>query len=580
MKTEIEELRDAVKKGRDKMGYQLERDGGTSRLILEQELTFIESRQLEGYFWAAHQLVTELKKYENILIGPGWDWMISSHVCYTLGITNVSPSDINIEPILVWCDDNCNPTISIEVDEDSFSIVFQKAIRLYGFENVARMPVKTDGKHHLDFHDDIGYKNNGEEVYLHCCALLICPNGVANHFATDVVKDKDGNKILCTKDYIEECDNTRVFRFNILQSTSLSKIKGIQELKANNGKEVPKLYETSIWHEDYRLFYEGELNDIPLFDYNSIQEMTKIMMQMTTEEYGAFNNLLDIQGLFGLGEILNNKKAVAEYQQRHGIITILGKARFPWGLLYREDAAWFLHDCAGLSWKQTADVMMLADAKKKREAEKLKRFYLHQGMDNGFKKNELNRIWNTLFKKKTKKALPSKAHYAGRLYLSVFLARLKNEFPEEFNTKIGSEVLKRVYTLIDEKVTLQEEREKVKRCIMDVLNAPKGLISIDVDDVIHLFQEGGEIHVYDVSVDACKENRMTLLKAQLMRNSKHFEPYDYALVFFFFPENQPLLMEELQPFSEWFESVPNDYEMVWGMAPQSTLELRAIVLLQ
>ena len=344
MKTVIEELRDAVKKGRDKIGNQLERDGGTSKLILEQELTFIESRQLEGYFLAAHQLVTELKKCENILIGPGWDWMISSHVCYTLGITNVSPSDINIEPILVWGDDSSKPTISIEVDDDSFSVVFQKAIRLFGFENVARMPVKTAGKHHLDFHDDIGYKNNGEEVYLHCCALLICPNGVANHFATDVVKDKDGNKILCTKEYIEECDNTRVFRFNILQSTSLSKIKGIQERKANNGKEVPKLYETSIWHEDYRLFYDGELNDIPLFDYNSIQEMTKIMMQTTTEEYGAFNKLLDIQGLFGLGEILNNKKAVAEYQQRHGIITILGKARFPWGLLYREDAAWFLQN--------------------------------------------------------------------------------------------------------------------------------------------------------------------------------------------------------------------------------------------
>lgn len=99
---------------------------------------------------------------------------------------------------------------------------------------------------------------------------------------------------------------------------------------------------------------------------------------------------------------------------------------------------------------------------------------------------------------------------------------------------IDAEILQPVFELIDEKVSTQDERGTVKRSIMDVLNAPKGLVSIDINDVRDLFLE-----------------------------SYH-----------------PLLMEELQPFSEWIESVPDDFLIRWGMATQSTQEIRAIVLLQ
>lgn len=145
---------------------------------------------------------------------------------------------------------------------------------------------------------------------------------------------------------------------------------------------------------------------------------------------------------------------------------------------------------------------------------------------------------------------------------------------------IEAEVLKPVLTLIDEKVKIQDECEKVKRSLMDVLNAPKSLVSIDVNDVRDLFQDGGRIHAYDTSVDTSKENRMALIMEQIMSKAKHFEPYNHALVFFFFPEGRPLLMEELQPFSNWIESVPGEFMIKWGMATQSTQELRAIVILQ
>lgn len=145
---------------------------------------------------------------------------------------------------------------------------------------------------------------------------------------------------------------------------------------------------------------------------------------------------------------------------------------------------------------------------------------------------------------------------------------------------IKKKVLKPVFTIIDKKVMFQSECEKVKRSIVDVLNAPKSLVSIDVNDVRDLFQEGGVIHTFNASVGASIKKRMESLMDLIIVNTKKYEPFSHALIFFFFPEDRPLLMEELKPFSDWIESVPGELRIKWGMATQSTQEIRAIILLQ
>jgi hypothetical protein len=136
----------------------------------------------------------------------------------------------------------------------------------------------------------------------------------------------------------------------------------------------------------------------------------------------------------GDGYSLYDKATVTEYRKKHGIINLMEYKIRPWGILFREDAVRYFYGEVGLSWKQTSEIMKYADTKNENKAEKLKHFYLRQGVDSGYKEEELNYIWDSLFKRKTQKALPSKAHYAGRVYLSVFLAKLKDEFPKEFNT--------------------------------------------------------------------------------------------------------------------------------------------------
>ncbi len=353
MNTKIEQLREIVTNSVNTNEHHC-----VKRMILENELTFIENRHMEDYFLVAHRLMSELNKNGDVLIGPGWDWMIGSHVCRSLGITHMNPCDLSITPIITWGKDNYRPTITIEVDKESYEFVSKIIVE---YEDKSTLPI------------------------------------------------------------------------NIQSSEVLSRIKKILALIKKNGKDIPKLYDKSIWNEDYQLFYHGFLNEIPLFNDKSIQRLTKMLISQ--RRYGIFDELLDIQGLTNseVDYTLIGEDTIDRFQKKHGVLSIMGKNRFPWGFLFKEDAAWFLNGWVSLSWKQTAQVIEYADTKNEIEAEELKQIFICQGVNNGFKESELNRIWNSLFRRRTNETLPSKAHYAGRVYLSVFLARLKNEFPEEFN---------------------------------------------------------------------------------------------------------------------------------------------------
>jgi hypothetical protein len=121
---------------------------------------------------------------------------------------------------------------------------------------------------------------------------------------------------------------------------------------------------------------------------------------------------------------------------------------------------------------------------------------------------------------------------------------------------------------------------RTNRFIKEVLDSTNKLVNIDINDVRDLFQRGEELHTFDASVPADKENRMQQLMEHIKKCSKCHEPYNHALVFFFFPEERPLLMEEMKPLSEWIESIPGEFMIKWGMAIHPTPMIRSIMILQ
>ena len=116
--------------------------------------------------------------------------------------------------------------------------------------------------------------------------------------------------------------------------------------------------------------------------------------------------------------------------------------------------------------------------------------------------------------------------------------------------------------------------------LKEVLENPNGLICIDINDIKDLFQQDGEIHAIDVRGNAREEHRMERLVDRVKEEANRLGADSRALIYFFFPEKCPLMMEELQPFSEWIESMPGEIAVKWGMATHSAQELRATIFLQ
>lgn len=109
---------------------------------------------------------------------------------------------------------------------------------------------------------------------------------------------------------------------------------------------------------------------------------------------------------------------------------------------------------------------------------------------------------------------------------------------------------------------------------------PNGLICIDINDIKDLFQQDGEIHAIDVSVNAREERRMERLMDRVKEEANRLGADSRVLVYFFFPEKCPLMMEELRPFSEWIETFPGECMIKWGMITHPAQELRATIFLQ
>ena len=109
---------------------------------------------------------------------------------------------------------------------------------------------------------------------------------------------------------------------------------------------------------------------------------------------------------------------------------------------------------------------------------------------------------------------------------------------------------------------------------------PNGLICIDINDIKDLFQQDGEIRTIDVRVNAREESRMERLMDCVKVEANRLGADSRVLVYFFFPEKCPLMMEELRPFSEWIETFPGECMIKWGMVTHPAQELRATIFLQ
>ena len=83
--------------------------------------------------------------------------------------------------------------------------------------------------------------------------------------------------------------------------------------------------------------------------------------------------------------------------------------------------------------------MELIEKPDRAEIEKMHQIFLQNGIDNSFRVDDLEKIWGSIFNRGDDTPLFNKSILAGELYLSVFLARIKVEFREEFQQQYEEE---------------------------------------------------------------------------------------------------------------------------------------------
>ncbi|MCR4995630.1 MAG: hypothetical protein K6A32_09720 [Bacteroidales bacterium] len=122
--------------------------------------------------------------------------------------------------------------------------------------------------------------------------------------------------------------------------------------------------------------------------------------------------------------------------------------------------------------------------------------------------------------------------------------------------------------------------EETNRLIQEIVKTQSSLIGIDTCDIEDTFTGSSPIHGFTVAVDSALDSRAEVLMGEVRGKAEQYKPFIHALVFFFFPTDKPLLMEELKPLSDWIETFPSEFMIKWGMATHPKQELRTIVIIK
>ena len=147
-------------------------------------------------------------------------------------------------------------------------------------------------------------------------------------------------------------------------------------------------------------------------------------------------------------------------------------------------------------------------------------------------------------------------------------------------TLLAENSFARIERMVLKKCNTQKSYENVMHLIKDVLYVSKRLVCIEAKDLIDLFQDGGAIQSLDISIKAEKADRIDELIKLIREKTTDSQHINNILVYFFFPEEHPLLMGELETFSECIKSFSDESTIKWGVTTHLRKDFRTIVLLQ
>ena len=458
---------------------------------LQYELEIIKKNGAERYFLFIQDVVNYAEKELGALVGPGRGSSAGSLVAYCLGITKIDPLKHDLLFERFMCPDRqMLPDIDLDFDEEGRSHVIEWLNDKYGkdycahiisystfstrtaFSSVAQvkqLPADAAKAIHQaipvyspyypkTMDNAIKYspelrklvRSAGQTIQnaicdtkvlegtikgtgVHACGFIVSDSPISDWAPVCVQEDPDeeGKTIRCTQYDGRTIEETGLIKFDFLSLKTLSQLKKICErIKVKTGKDFDM---EKIPLEDQKtleLFQRGDTEDIFQYETHGMQKCLRELHPTTFEDLVLLNVMYRPGIMEYIPLLIKRKKDVSKI--RYAIPNMEKYLHDTYGILVYQEQLMLLSRLIADFNRGKSDALRKAMGKRKQDKlAELKLKFIKGGMNNGYKKSTLERIWKD-WEHKGMYAF-NKAHAVCYSWLGYQMGYLKANYPEVFN---------------------------------------------------------------------------------------------------------------------------------------------------
>lgn len=458
---------------------------------LQFELEIIKKNGAERYFLFIQDVVNYAEKELGALVGPGRGTSAGSLVAYCLGITKIDPLKHDLLFERFMCPDRqMLSDIDLDFDEEGRSHVIEWLNDKYGkdycahiisysifstrtaFSSVAQvklLPAETAKAIHQaipvyypyypkTMDNAIKYspelrklvRSAGQTIQnaicdtkvlegtikgtgVHACGFIVSDSPISDWAPVCVQEDPDeeGKTIRCTQYDGRTIEKTGLIKFDFLSLKTLSQLKKICErIKVKTGKDFDMEKIPLDDQKTLELFQRGDTEDIFQYETHGMQKCLRELHPTTFEDLVLLNVMYRPGIMENIPLLIKRKKDVSKI--RYVIPNMEKYLHDTYGILVYQEQLMLLSRLIADFNRGESDALRKAMGKRKQDKlAELKLKFIKGGMNNGYKKSTLERIWKD-WEHKGMYAF-NKAHAVCYSWLGYQMGYLKANYPEVFN---------------------------------------------------------------------------------------------------------------------------------------------------
>lgn len=458
---------------------------------LQYELEIIKKNGAERYFLFIQDVVNYAEKELGALVGPGRGSSAGSLVAYCLGITKIDPLKHDLLFERFMCPDRqMLPDIDLDFDEEGRSHVIEWLNDKYGkdycahiisysifstrtaFSSVAQvkqLPADAAKAIHQaipvyypyypkTMDNAIKYspelrklvRSAGQTIQnaicdtkvlegtikgtgVHACGFIVSDSPISDWAPVCVQEDPDeeGKTIRCTQYDGRTIEETGLIKFDFLSLKTLSQLKKICErIKVKTGKDFDMEKIPLDDQKTLELFQRGDTEDIFQYETHGMQKCLRELHPTTFEDLVLLNVMYRPGIMENIPLLIKRKKDVSKI--RYVIPNMEKYLHDTYGILVYQEQLMLLSRLIADFNRGESDALRKAIGKRKQDKlAELKLKFIKGGMNNGYKKSTLERIWKD-WEHKGMYAF-NKAHAVCYSWLGYQMGYLKANYPEVFN---------------------------------------------------------------------------------------------------------------------------------------------------